>query len=113
MDLIRLAIRQPVTVTVGVILVILAGVISLTRLPIQLTPNVESTIITVTTFWEGASPEEIEQNVIDRQEERLLGLANLVEITSRSAQSIGTIRLQFELWGARLYSFLLPDGPQG
>ena len=39
MDLILLAIRQPVTVTVGVHLIILAGVISLTRLPIQLTPT--------------------------------------------------------------------------
>ena len=95
MDLIRLAIRQPVTIIVGVILVILAGVVSLSRLPIQLTPNVESAVITVTTFWEGASPEEIEQNVIDKQEERLLGLANLKEITSNSAQSTGYIRLEF------------------
>jgi len=95
MDLIRQAIRQPVTVTVGVILILLAGIISLSRLPIQLTPNVQSTVITVTTFWEGASPEEIEQNVIDKQEERLIGLGNLEEMTSTSQQSIGRIRLQF------------------
>ena len=75
MNVIHGAIRQPVTVTVGVILIILAGVVSLARIPIQLTPNVESTVITVSTFWEGASPEEIEQNVVDKQEERLIGLA--------------------------------------
>ncbi|MDY7110057.1 MAG: efflux RND transporter permease subunit, partial [Planctomycetota bacterium] len=95
MDLIRLAIRQPVTVTVGVILIILAGVVSLSRLPIQLTPNVESTVITVSTFWEGASPQEIEQNVVDKQEERLLGLSNLKEMTSISQQGFGRIRLEF------------------
>ncbi len=93
--MIRLAIRQPVTVTVGVLLVILAGLVSLSKLPIQLTPNVDSTIITVSTFWEGASPEEVEQNVIDKQEERLLGVANLIEMTSTSSQSMGTIRLEF------------------
>ena len=95
MDLIRLAIRQPVTVTVGVLLIVLAGVVSLSRIPIQLTPNVESTIVTVSTFWEGASPEEIEQNVIDKQEEKLLGLTGLREITSSSQQSMAYIRLEF------------------
>ena len=93
--MINLAIRQPVTIIVAVVLVILAGVISLTRLPVQLTPNVDSTVITVTTFWEGASPEEIEQNVIDKQEERLLSVSNLEEMTSTSQQSVGKIRLQF------------------
>ena len=95
MNLIGLAIRQPVTVAVGIILVIVAGLLALQRIPIQLTPNVESTIITVTTFWEGASPGEIEQNVIDKQEERLLGLSNLSSITSASQQGMGRIRLEF------------------
>ena len=95
MNLIGLAIRQPVTVAVGIILVIVAGLLALQRIPIQLTPNVESTIITVTTFWEGASPGEIEQNVIDKQEERLLGLSNLRSITSASQQGMGRVRLEF------------------
>ncbi|MCK4873029.1 MAG: efflux RND transporter permease subunit [Phycisphaerales bacterium] len=96
MDPIRLAIRQPVTVTVGVILIILAGIVSFARIPIQLTPNVELMVITVTTFWEGASPEEIEQNVVDKQEERLLSLSGLHEMTSMSQQSLSQIRLEFD-----------------
>ncbi|MHC4108798.1 MAG: efflux RND transporter permease subunit [Planctomycetota bacterium] len=95
MNLVRLAIRQPVTVIVGVIMIVLAGLLALQRIPIQLTPNVETTIITVTTMWEGASPGEIEQNIIDKQEERLLGLSNLRQITSSSGQSRGFIRLEF------------------
>jgi len=121
MDLIRMAIRQPVTVVVGVILVVLAGVVSLGRIPIQLTPNVESTIVTVSTFWEGASPEEIEQNVIDKQEEKLLGLTGLHEITSSSQSSMGNIRLEF-ITGTRTADALrevsdklreVPDYPEG
>jgi HAE1 family hydrophobic/amphiphilic exporter-1 len=95
MNFVRQAIAQPVTVAVGVILIVMAGLLALRSIPIQLTPNVESTIITVTTMWEGASPQEVELNIIDKQEERLLGLANLRQITSTSSQSMGHIRLEF------------------
>jgi HAE1 family hydrophobic/amphiphilic exporter-1 len=95
MNLIATAIRQPVTVTVGVVLVLLAGLMALRRLPIQLTPNVEDTIVSVTTTWEGASPEEIEQEVVDAQEEKLQGIANLRNLTSQSLQGVGRIRLEF------------------
>ena len=77
MNWITVAIRQPVTVIVGVILTILAGLLAIQRVPIQLTPNVEDTIIAVTTHWEGASPQEVEQEVVDKQEDKLQGLANL------------------------------------
>jgi hypothetical protein len=70
MNFVRQAIAQPVTVAVGIILIVMVGVLALRRIPIQLTPNVESTIITVTTFWEGASPQEVEQNVGGRAERR-------------------------------------------
>ncbi len=95
MNFIKLCIRQPVTVAVGIILIVMAGVLSLRTVPIQLTPNVESTVISVRTFWEGASPAEVEQEIVDRQEDKLQGLANLVEMTSQSRQSEGTIRLEF------------------
>jgi HAE1 family hydrophobic/amphiphilic exporter-1 len=93
--LFQLAIRQPVTVIVFVVGIVLAGTIAITRLPIALTPTVDNTVLTVSTFWEGASPAEIEQNVIDKQEERLQGLGSLRLMTSTSSQSSGTIRLEF------------------
>ena len=95
MDFIKAAISQPVTVAVGVILIIMAGVIAITRIPVQLTPNVEDTIVTVTTMWEGASPQEVEQELVDKQEEKLQGLSNLRQITSECQQGQGIIRLEF------------------
>ncbi len=95
MKIVDTAVRQPVTVAVGVILVVLVGLVGLQRIPIQLTPNVEDTIVAVTTFWEGASPQEVEQEVVDSQEEKLQGIANLEAITSTSQQSTGTVRLEF------------------
>ncbi|MEE8143217.1 MAG: efflux RND transporter permease subunit, partial [Planctomycetota bacterium] len=97
MNFVALAIRQPVTVTVGVLLILLAGVIAVQRIPIQLTPDVEDTIISVTTRWEGASPEEIEQEIVDPQEDKLQGIANLGAMTSSSLQGQGQIRLEFKL----------------
>lgn len=95
MNLLRASIQQPVTVTVGVILLVMAGVVALNRIPIQLTPTVEDTIIAVTTTWEGASPEEVEQEIVDKQEEKLQGIANLRNMTSQSQQGQGVVRLEF------------------
>ncbi len=95
MNFIRSVVQQPVSVAVGVILIVMAGIVALQRIPIQLTPNVEDTIIAVTTTWEGASPDEIEREIIDEQEEKLQGLANLRAMTSESQQGSGRIRLEF------------------
>lgn len=97
MNIIRGAINQPVTVVVGVVLTIMAGLVAIQRIPVQLTPTVEDTIISVSTYWEGASPSEVEQDIIDKQEEKLQGIANLRTMTSTSQQSRGVIRLEFEV----------------
>ncbi|MEL7472810.1 MAG: efflux RND transporter permease subunit, partial [Planctomycetota bacterium] len=58
MDLVRLSINKPVGVTVGVLLLVLAGLIGLTFIPVQLTPTVDRPVITVSTNWPGRSPDE-------------------------------------------------------
>ena len=97
MKLIDTSIKKPVTVTVGVILVVLFGLISLYRIPIQLTPNVDLPEISVETRWRGASPLEIEREVIDAQEEELKNLEGLVDLKSESQDGIGYINLKFEI----------------
>jgi len=67
LDPIQFAIKKPVTIIVGVILLTLFGMISIFRLPIQLTPDVDKPEITITTTWEGASPQEIEREIIEEQ----------------------------------------------
>jgi len=97
MDLIRFSISKPVTVSVGVILIILAGIISLGLIPIQLTPNLETTTISVTTRWEGASPQDIEREIIQEQEEKLKNISGLLKMTSSCSQGEGSISLEFGL----------------
>lgn len=95
MNLIRLCIERPVGVSVGVLLLVLFGVLSLLTIPVQLTPNVDVPKITVTTTWTGANPQEIESEIVDRQEEQLRSVKGLREMRSTSQDGRGTIELEF------------------
>ena len=97
MKLVDTAIKKPVTVTVGVILLVLFGLISLFRIPIQLTPNVDLPEISVETRWNGASPLEVEREIVDVQEEELKNLEGLDEIKSESRDGMAYINLMFEI----------------
>lgn len=95
MDYIRFAITNPVKVTVAVILLILFGVISLIKIPVQLVPNVDQPIISVETNWTGRSPEEVEREIVEAQEDKLKSVANLRKMTSTCSLGRGTITLEF------------------
>jgi len=97
MDIVRYSISKPVSVTVGVILVVLFGLIGLNKLPVQLTPDVETPQITVNTTWGGATPYEIEKEIIEKQEESLKGLQGLTKMESSSYNSYGEITLSFSI----------------
>ncbi len=96
MTFIETMIKRPVSVVVGVILLLLFGFISLFKIPIQLTPEVIKPEITVETFWRGASAREIEREVTERQEEQLKSIPGLVEMTSESRESRSEIVLTFQ-----------------
>ncbi len=97
MDIVKFSLEKPVSVTVAVILVVTFGLIGLNLLPVQLTPDVETPQITVQTSWGGATPFEIEKEIIERQEEALKGLRSLTKMESASYNSFGEITLSFEL----------------
>jgi len=96
MKLVENAIRYPVSVTVGVILVVLFGFLSLFRIPVQMIPDVEEPAVYVSTIWPGASPEEVETEIVQEQEDQLKTLEGLVKMTSTSSQSTGQVVLQFQ-----------------
>ncbi len=95
MSLIKSAIRFPVTVIVGVLILTISGYLALTGVPIQLTPEVQRPIITISTTWIGASPEEIEKEIIEQQEEYLKSVEGVLEMSSESNDGNGTITLEF------------------
>jgi len=97
MNLIQFSIKNPVTIIVSVIIVLLFGTLSLNNLPYQLTPSVTKPEIKITTRWPGATPYEIEREVIEEQEEALQNLNNLIEYESSSKDNVGEITLTFKL----------------
>ena len=98
MKLIAFCIRYPVSVMVGIILALLFGVIALTRIPLQMTPTVERPEISVQTTYTGAAPQEVENEIVERQEEKLNAVQNLREMVSTSREGGGNIVLRFD-WG--------------
>jgi HAE1 family hydrophobic/amphiphilic exporter-1 len=106
MKIVDSAIRSPVTTAVGAILLVLFGTLAFFQIPVQLTPTVEEPEITVSTLWPGASPQEVEREIVDEQEEQLKGLEGLLEMESTSSDSYGQISLKFAT-GTDLDSALL------
>jgi HAE1 family hydrophobic/amphiphilic exporter-1 len=90
------AIKNPVTVTVGVFFVILFGFIALFRIPVQLTPEIQEVEIQVETIWPGASPHEVEREIIEEQEEQLKSVEGLVEMQSESYRGRGRVIMKFQ-----------------
>ena len=97
MNFIRAVVHNPVKVTVGVLLVALFGVVALLRMPLQLTPEVQTPTISVQTRWPGASPQEVEREIIIEQEEQLKSVEGLVKLSSEATDSQGTVTLEFHV----------------
>ncbi len=97
MFLTRAALHNRVAVAVAAILIILFGVLSLFRLPIQLSPEIERPVISISTNWRAASPREIESEIIEPQENTLRGLPGLRLMSSSSSRGSGSVNLEFEV----------------
>ena len=97
MDVVKSSINKPVPVTVGIILVVMFGLIGLLDMPYQLSPTVTEPEIAVETLWLGATPYEIEREIIEAQEKVLKGIPGLVEMESSSFNDRGSVTLRFRI----------------
>jgi len=97
MSLIRYFLEKPALVSAIIVVLIIAGLASLFHIPIQLTPDVESPQLTVETTWLGASPKEIEKEIVVKQEDALRNLPGLEKLRSESTPGRGRVLLEFAL----------------
>jgi len=95
MRITQVSLANPVAVLVAVLLLLLFGSISLSRLPVQLTPEVEEPEITISTNWRSAAPEEIEAEIIEPQEEALRGLPGAVKFLAQAQRGSGKMTVTF------------------
>ncbi len=97
MKLSEVAIQRPVFATVMSLAIILLGYISFTRLPVREYPETDPPIVSVTTFYRGASPNVVETEITDVLEEQFSTIESVKTITSSSREQGSVITLEFEL----------------
>ena len=97
MPLTRLGLGNPVAVAVGCILLVIFGLLSLSRLPIQMTPNIDRPTISISTGWRAAAPSEVESEILEPQENQLRDVPGLQRMTSTASQGRASITLEFDV----------------
>ena len=81
------------TVVVGVVVVL--GVVAITRVPVQMIPDLDVRTIQVRTSWPGATPQDIEKEILIEQEEYLRSLPSLQRIVATASSGSARIELEF------------------
>ncbi len=102
-----IAVKRPVAVTMAIALLILLGFIGLTRLPLELLPELDMPVIVVVAEYSGAGPSEVEDLVVRPLEESLQAVSGLDTITAISEEGEAQILLEFD-WGTDL-DFAIQD----
>lgn len=101
MRITRLSVSRPVFTVMVVLIVVILGGVSLSRLPIDLMPELTYPTLTVRTTYENASPEEMEELVTRPVEEAVAAVPGVEEITSVSSEGSSNVRISFT-WGTDL-----------
>ena len=101
MSIPRLAIHRPVTMFMISAVVTLLGIISLSRLPVDLMPEFEQPTLNVRTSYAGVGPLEIEELITRPMEQAVSAVPGITRVESSSSEGNSQIRLNFE-WGSDL-----------
>ena len=102
MSLSSFSVRRRVTVSMIFLGIAVLGLVSFSRLSLDMFPDIEPPVVTVITPWLGASATDIEQKVTDVLEDRLSSLPDLVEMSSTSQDNMCVVQLEFD-WDTDLY----------
>ncbi|MBC7125126.1 MAG: efflux RND transporter permease subunit, partial [Bacteroidales bacterium] len=103
MKLPQVAVKRPVFTAMLFVAILLFGLVSLVKLPLDIMPEMELPTLTVITVYPGASADEVEEQVSKKLEKILSGTEHLKEITSQSKENVSFVQLQFE-WGTDITS---------
>ena len=80
--------KRGLLLTITVLVVCVLGMIAVLRIPVQMIPDLEVRTVTVRTYWPGATPQDIEKEILIEQEEHLRNVPGLQRMTSTNGISI-------------------------
>ena len=92
----KFSVRKPYTVIVGVVLVIILGVVSFSKMTTDLLPSMELPYALVMTTYQGASPEEVETTVTKPVEQAMATISNIKQVASSSSENMSIVYMEFE-----------------
>ena len=93
--MIEAAVKRGTLVTVVVLITAILGLISALNIPVQMIPDLEVRTITVQTGWPGATPQDVEKEILIEQERYLRSLPNLKRMISYAEMGEATVELEF------------------
>ena len=106
MNFTRSSIKNPAAVLVVTVLLLVFGLISVFKLPIQLTPDIQQPQINIGTGWRAAAPEELESVIIEPIENVVKNTPGVLDVTTNVQRGFGNISLTFEV-GADMQQAML------
>ena len=93
--LIKLAIERPIAVMAMIFMTIVFGAVALQTIPIQMSPDIEKPVLDVRVRWNGASPVDVDREIVGRLERELASLNGVEEIASRSSRGYARVTLTY------------------
>ena len=97
MSLANISIKRPVFLTCFILLMLAVGWLSMRKLPVDLFPDINFPIVTVTTIYPGAGPNELETNVSKVLEDELSGISGIKTLRSTSREGVSIVVVEFNL----------------
>ena len=95
--IIKLAIERPVAVMALILMAIIFGGVALQTIPIQMSPDIEKPVLDVRVRWAGASPTDVDREIVGRLETELASLNGVEEIASRSTRGYARVTLTYNV----------------
>ncbi|MEM7691630.1 MAG: efflux RND transporter permease subunit, partial [Pseudomonadota bacterium] len=90
-------IENGILTTVITLIICIVGIVAALRIPVQMIPDLDTRVISVRTNWPGATPQDVEQEILIEQEDYLRNLPNLVRIIASATTGQAEIELEFPL----------------
>lgn len=97
MGLTKLAITRPVLILMLMLLAIVGGLVGYRSMRLELNPDVSFGIVSITTIYPGAGPDEITNQISKKIEDAVSGISGIREVTSTSQEGVSSVVVQFEI----------------
>ncbi|MFT4612959.1 MAG: multidrug efflux pump subunit AcrB [Bacteroidia bacterium] len=88
-------IQRGTLTTVTVLIICVLGIVAALRIPVQMIPDLDVRVITVITSWRGATPQDVEKEILIEQEEYLRNLPSISRIVSTASSGSARVEIEF------------------